>query len=146
MMLARLAFMMRPYKDTFGLLVTRSKMPTRSRRMRCSYVWGHFAPQWNVETAYKLWSIGLTVLPSRSGGAMAVGRGNMCRHGPEGNPWMGSLAGSVTRRILRRDRDAVYEIGSVAEAGRGQPWMLRVVQNRPASERRAELGHHRFVA
>src|SRR6185295_15008375 len=37
MMLARLAFMMRPYRDGLGLFVTRSKMPTRSRRMRISY-------------------------------------------------------------------------------------------------------------
>src|ERR1044071_8856990 len=34
MMLARLAFMSRPYKDGWGLLVTRSKMPTRSLRMQ----------------------------------------------------------------------------------------------------------------
>src|SRR5215211_8899306 len=36
MMLARLAFMSRPYKDGLGLLVTRSKMPTRSLRMQKS--------------------------------------------------------------------------------------------------------------
>src|SRR3954468_4841584 len=33
MMLARLAFITRPYREGLGLLVTRSRMPIRSRRM-----------------------------------------------------------------------------------------------------------------
>src|SRR4029079_1675387 len=36
MMLARLAFMSRPYSDGLGLFVTRSKMPIRNRRMQNS--------------------------------------------------------------------------------------------------------------
>src|SRR4051812_9434081 len=37
MMLARFAFMRRPYRDGLGLFVTRSKMPIRFRRMQFSY-------------------------------------------------------------------------------------------------------------
>src|SRR5215207_9321198 len=40
MMLARLAFMSRPYNDGLGLFVTRSKMPIRNRRMQKFSSWG----------------------------------------------------------------------------------------------------------